>query len=151
MTMSGNDAFVRAGALTVALLAGVSAAAAQTRDPAQESKDTSPEEYYMIRQDSSDCENRTVNSDDPSLIGGTAWVTRQPRATVKVAITATPNTTYYFFHKCVRRLGDLRTDSEGVAVATFDLGSASGALAFDMYPEGAPPGNKYQSVQAPEP
>jgi hypothetical protein len=63
-------------------------------------------------------------------------------------MTVTPNTTYHFFLKCVRLLGDITTDPEGIGLATFtfqtsDVGST---FAFDMYPEGAPSGNKFQSM-----
>jgi hypothetical protein len=34
-------------------------------------------------------------------------------------MTAKPNTTYQFSLKCVRRLGDITTDDEGVAIVSF--------------------------------
>jgi hypothetical protein len=48
----------------------------------------------------------------------------------------------------VRQLGDIITGDEGVGTAsfTFPTNSASATYAFDMYPEGAPPGNKFQSA-----
>ena len=68
---------------------------------------------------------------------------------VKIAMTVKPGTTYHFFLKCVRQLGDIKTDDEGIgeALFTFPTNSAGPVFAFDMYPEGAPSGNKYQSVQ----
>ena len=33
---------------------------------------------------------------------------------VKVGMTVKPDTTYHFFLKCVRLLGDIRTDDEGI-------------------------------------
>jgi hypothetical protein len=108
-------------------------------------------EVPLIRQDLSDCTNTNVNSNNPSLIGGTIWVVRGPNnvTSVKVAMTAKPNTTYHFFLKCVRLLGDIPTQDEGEATATFEFptNAVGPVFAFDMYPEGAPPGNKYQSVQ----
>jgi hypothetical protein len=108
-------------------------------------------EVQLIRQDSSDCQNSNVNTNDPSLIGGSAVVARgqDGNTTVYVTITAQPNTTYHFFLKCVRQLGDIRTGGEGEGNATFQFPTnAVGAVfGFDMYPEGAPAGNKYQSVQ----
>jgi hypothetical protein len=49
----------------------------------------------------------------------------------------------------VRQLTDITTDDEGVAVVSFAFPtSLVGAVyAFDMYPEGAPAGNKFQSAQ----
>ncbi len=110
-----------------------------------------PATTYLIRQDFSDCTNSNVNANNPSLIGGSVWVSRMPDGTtgVKVAMTAAANTTYHFFLKCVRLLGDLRTDDEGNAEASFSFAtnSVGNVYAFDMYPQGAPAGNKYQSVQ----
>ncbi|MGJ5177774.1 hypothetical protein ACQR16_11390 [Bradyrhizobium oligotrophicum] len=105
---------------------------------------------FLVRQDNSDCTNSDVKADDPSRIGGTVQVTRQAdgKLRVKIAITAAPDTTYHFFLKCVRSLGDVKTEDEGQGAAEFEL-SADGAppvLAFDMYPEGAPSGQKFQST-----
>jgi hypothetical protein len=36
---------------------------------------------------------------------------------VKIAMTATPDTTYHFYLKCVRQLGDIKTDDEGIGEA----------------------------------
>ena len=49
----------------------------------------------------------------------------------------------------MRILGDIKTwdEGEGEATFTFDTNETGNVYAFDMYPEGAPPGNKYQSVQ----
>jgi hypothetical protein len=105
----------------------------------------------LVRQDFSDCSNSNVNANNPSLIGGMVAVVRQPDGTtaVKVAMTASRDTTYHFFLKCVRLLGDITTDDEGVAdvMFTFRTNEAGSVYAFDMYPEGAPAGNKFQSMQ----
>lgn len=102
----------------------------------------------MVLQDSSDCANSNVN---PGVVGGAAWVVRGSDGVthVKIAITAKPNTTYHFFLKCVRLLGDIKTWDEGEGYGTFDFrtNEVGDVYAFDMYPEGAPAGNKYQSVQ----
>jgi hypothetical protein len=68
---------------------------------------------------------------------------------MKIAMTAKPNKTYQFFLKCVRVLGSIATDDERVAIVTFacPTNSVGDAYAFEMYPEGAPPGNRYQSAQ----
>src|SRR2546423_8834825 len=71
-------------------------------------------EVALVRQDFSDCGNGNVS---PSgYVGGTAWVVRgaDGTTTVKVGITAQRNTTYHFFLKCVRILGDIQTYEEGV-------------------------------------
>jgi hypothetical protein len=108
-------------------------------------------EFFMIRQDQSDCANADVNASDPSRIGGSVWLVRQAdgNTSVKVAITGTPNTTYHFYLKCVRQLGDIKTQDEGEGVGLFQFATkdTGPTLAFDMYPEGAPSGNKFQSVQ----
>jgi hypothetical protein len=105
----------------------------------------------LIRQDFSDCANANVSDKDPSLIGGAAVLVRHPNGTtqVQVGITARARETYHFFLKCVRLLGDIVTGDEGVGTNMFDFptNSVGNVYAFDMYPEGAPAGNKYQSVQ----
>jgi len=105
----------------------------------------------LVRQDFSDCNNGNVSTRDPSLVQGTAWVTRQPDGTtaVKVGLTVQPKTTYHFYLKCVRQLGDIVTDEEGIgsAVFSFPTNAVGSVYAFDMYPQGAPLGNKFQSVQ----
>jgi hypothetical protein len=104
----------------------------------------------LIQQDSSDCTNSTVRDDPNRTRGGEVLVTKSPNGTTKVEIgmTVTPNTTYHFFLKCVRELGQIRTDDEGIGLATFEFqtSSAGATFAFDMYPDGAPSGNKFQSM-----
>jgi hypothetical protein len=106
-------------------------------------------ETFLVRQASSDCNNSNVNANNPSLIGGAIWILRQSNGltSVKVAITGTPNTTYNFNHKCVGQLGTIKTQDEGEGTGTFQFQSTSGAvIAFDMYPNGSPAGNVFQSV-----
>jgi hypothetical protein len=113
--------------------------------------DPSVREVSLVRQDQSDCQNGNVSDQDPSLLGGIAYVRRGSDGTtsVKVGITAKPNTSYHFFLKCVRILGDIKTGDEGTGEAEFSFrtNEVGNVYAFDMYPEGAPAGNKYQSVQ----
>jgi hypothetical protein len=101
----------------------------------------------MVLQDSSDCSNSNVN---PGVVGGSAWVVHGSDGVthVKVGITAKPNTKYHFFLKCVRILGDIETSDEGVGIGQFSFptNEVGNTFAFDMYPEGAPAGNKYQSM-----
>jgi hypothetical protein len=112
--------------------------------------DPNERQVSLVRQDQSDCQNGNVSDRDPSLIGGTAWVVRGSDGTtrVKIGISAKPNTTYHFFLKCVRILGDIKTwdEGEGQGEFSFSNNEAGNTFAFDMYPEGAPPGNKYQSM-----
>ena len=83
-------------------------------------------------------------------VGGLAMVSRgnDGNTTVKVAMTASADTTYHFYLKCVRQLGDIKTDDEGIGSAafTFPTNATGSTCAFDMYPEGAPSGNKFQSA-----
>ncbi len=114
-------------------------------------KDPNQLQVYLVRKDQSDCLNSDVPNVDSPLVAGNVWVTRlsDGNTNVKVAMTAKPSTTYNFFLKCVRLLGDIPTDSEGVANVSFAFptSAAGNVYAFDMYPQGAPPGNKYQSAQ----
>jgi len=103
----------------------------------------------LVLQDFSDCTNSDV-SDKNGEQGQVAVVRNGDGTTsVKIAMTVKPDTTYHFFLKCVRQLGDIKTDDEGIgeALFTFPTNSVGQVFAFDMYPEGAPSGNKYQSVQ----
>jgi hypothetical protein len=49
----------------------------------------------------------------------------------------------------VRPLADITTGDEGVAIASFAFSTnlVGAVYGFDMYPEGAPAGNKFQSAQ----
>ena len=103
----------------------------------------------LVRQDQSDCTNTTVPV-NPPVISGTVSLNRDSdgNTTVKVAMTVSPDTTYHFFLKCVRQLGDITTGDEGTGFGsfTFQTSEVGATYAFDMYPEGAPLGNKFQSV-----
>jgi hypothetical protein len=111
---------------------------------------TNEQEVFLVRQDESDCTNTTVPSGYSPNVGGTLSLTRgsDGNTTVKVAMTVSHDTTYHFFLKCVRQLGDITTGDEGTGVATFTFptNSVGSTYAFDMYPEGALPGNKFQSA-----
>ena len=68
---------------------------------------------------------------------------------VKVYVTAEPNTKYNLYLKCVRGLGTITThdEGEGEGLFYFDAKETGNVITFDMYPDGAPAGNKFQSVQ----
>lgn len=109
-------------------------------------------EVYLVRQDSSDCTNSTVSNAEGPQLGGYIWIVRNSDGTtsVKVAMTASPSTTYHVFLKCFRQLGDLVTGEEGAGIEKFSFPTSltnGNVYAFDIYPEGAPLGNKFQSVQ----
>ena len=130
---------------------GVAVLLAATGPTAAQEKARLPAKVSMVRQDFSDCQNGNVNDNGGLLTSGTAWLVsnNDGTTTVKVAITVNPDTTYHFFLKCVRLLGDIKTDDEGTgeAVFTFKTNEVGRVFGFDMYPEGAPAGNKFQSVQ----
>jgi hypothetical protein len=103
----------------------------------------------VVRQDQSDCTN-TTDPANPPVISGTVSLNRDSdgNTSVKVAMTVSPDTTYHFFLKCVRQLGDITTGDEGTGFGsfTFQTSEVGAAYGFDMYPEGPPLGNKFQSV-----
>jgi hypothetical protein len=106
----------------------------------------------LVKQDFSDCLNGNVVAAGPASVGGEALVTLRTdgETTVNVRLTkVAPNTTYHLFLKCHYLLGDIKTDATGRGNNTFafQTSTAGPVYAFDMYPDGAPLGNKYQSVQ----
>jgi hypothetical protein len=117
----------------------------------QSPQDASQKQVFLVRKDTAECSGSDVPNVDSPLVGGNVVVTRLSDGTTsaEVAMTAKPNTTYQFFLKCVRRLGDITTDDEGVAIVSFayPTSSVGNIYAFEMHPEGAPPGNRYQSAQ----
>jgi hypothetical protein len=110
----------------------------------------SSDSISLIQQDFSDCTNSTVKDNPDRTRGGEISVTRNAdgTTTVKVGMTVTPDTIYHFYLKCVRQLGDITTDDGGIGLASFQFqtSSAGSVYAFDMYPDGAPSGNKFQSL-----
>jgi hypothetical protein len=107
-------------------------------------------QVYLVRLDQSDCTYSNVPNQDAPDVDGLVTVIRgnDGNTTVKIAMTASSNTSYHFYLKCVRQLGDIRTGDDGVGTAdfTFPTNSTAATYAFDMYPEGAPPGNKFQNA-----
>jgi hypothetical protein len=107
----------------------------------------------LVRQDFSDCGNSNVTNSDPTRDGGNISIVQTPSGatTATVEVTrGTPNTTYDFFWKCQRQLGSIRTDANGFGQGHFEFQAPPNQiLTFDMYPDGAPAGNKYQSTPIP--
>ncbi len=106
----------------------------------------------LVLQDFSDCVNSDVHNTNPATAGGTVTVTRNSDGTYTASVTlvnTTPNTNYNFYLKCVQQLGTIQADGQGAGAAVFQFQASlvGAAFAFDMYPDGAPAGNKYQSEQ----
>lgn len=137
-----------AGGLGAALVIASAAALAQVRPPPLPPNERG---VYLVRHDFSDCQNSNVPNTDGPNVGGYVAVVRgtDGNTQVKIALTGTPNTTYHFFLKCVRILGDIKTGDEGIGSALFSFATneTGNVYGFDSYPEGAPPGNKFQSAQ----
>lgn len=104
----------------------------------------------LIKRDFSDCSNSDVTRNDAGA-GGYLTVDRgaDGNTHVRVEMSGKPETTYHLFLKCVRQIGDITTGGDGFALANFDFPTswAGDVFAFDMYPEGAPLGDKFQSVR----
>jgi hypothetical protein len=144
--------WMRQEALWIVVIAAIASnISALAQIPIARPTDPNQRQVYLVRQDQSDCTNSNVPNVDSPLVGGNIWVTRlhDGNTSVKVAMTAKPSTTYHFFLKCVRQLTDITTDDEGVANVSlvFPTNLVGAVYGFDMYPEGAPAGNKYQSAQ----
>jgi hypothetical protein len=151
VTKSGSAkacrAIMGAAVLSATALWAVGDTASAQRNAIEQ--DTKSTVVSLIAQDFSDCTNTTVKDDPNRIRGGEIKVSRQGDSTsVMVAMTASANTTYHFYLKCVRQLGDIKTDGEGVGTGQFNFSNASTGpvFAFDAYPEGAPAGNKFQSM-----
>jgi hypothetical protein len=138
------------GTIWVGLAAVAATSVSQAQIPSPP-RDPNQLQVYLVRQAASDCTNSNVPNKDSPLVGGNVWVTRMSNGTttLKVAMTGTPSTTYHFFLKCVRLLQDITTDGEGVANVAFSFptNATGNVYAFDMYPQGSPPGNVFQSAQ----
>ena len=144
--------WMRQEALWVVVVAAIASnLSALAQIPGARPSDPNQRQVYLVRQDQANCTNSDVPNVDSPLVGGNVWVTRlhDGNTSVKVAMTAKPSTTYHFFLKCVRQLTDITTDDEGVANVSlvFPTNLVGAVYGFDMYPEGAPAGNKYQSAQ----
>jgi hypothetical protein len=105
----------------------------------------------LVRQDDGSCTNDNVTDSGSAVLAGSATVSPETSMTYMAAIRlagTTPNTSYHVYLKCFRQLGMIRTDAAGNAGRTFQFPTdAVGAvIAFEISPEGAPPGTKLQSL-----
>lgn len=105
----------------------------------------------LVRQDEGSCTNDNVADTGSAVFAGSVTVSPETSATSTAAIRlvgTTPNTSYHVFLKCFRQLGMIRTDAAGNAGRTFEFPTdAVGAvIAFEIFPEGTPPGSKLQSL-----
>ena len=108
----------------------------------------------IFKQDYSDCTNSDVpNTTSSSTVTGYIYVIKSEfdgKLFAEVHLNkGTPNTKYNIFLKCKQKIGELSTDNNGVGavVVMAPLNIVPAVFAFDMYPDGAPLGNKFQSVQ----
>jgi hypothetical protein len=108
-------------------------------------------QVFLLPQASSDCTNADVRLPDALTRGGSATVDRgaDGNTHVRVRLAGQPSTSYHFFLKCGRQLGDLMTQANSAGIANFNFPTAEvgNVFAFEMYPEGAPPESRYQSLQ----
>lgn len=117
----------------------------------QRPTDPNQRQVVLVRQDTSDCSGRDVPNADSPLVSGTIWATRlfDGSTGVKVAMTAKPNTTYHVSLKCARPIGDVKTDDEGIGNLSlaFPTNLAGAEYSFELAPDNAPAGSRYQSAQ----
>jgi len=117
----------------------------------QRPTDPNQREVVLVRQDTSDCSGRDVPNVESPSVSGTIWATRlfDGNTGVKVALTAKPNTTYHVSLKCVRSIGDVKTDDEGIGNLSlvFPTNLAGAEYSFELAPDNAPAGSRYQSSQ----
>ena len=105
----------------------------------------------LVRQDEGSCTNDNVADTGSAVLAGSATVSPETSTTSTAAIRlagTTPNTSYHVYLKCFRQLGMIRTDADGNAGRTFDFptDAVGPVIAFEIFPEGAPPGTKLQSL-----
>jgi hypothetical protein len=139
------------------ILAQTHSGSSESQSQAQHANRKSPKpiKVSLIRQDSSDCVNSDVTKGHGSHhnVGGHISVKKNaPDGQLEVTVSlknGTPNTKYNVFLKCKQQIGYLQTNNRGAGTAYLSapLNIVPSVFAFDMYPDGAPSGNKFQSVQ----
>lgn len=120
------------------------------------SSTTSPsmQRVSLIRQDFSDCVNSNVTKEPalPNKTGGEILVFKSEfdgKLFIETRLdNGTPNTKYNIFLKCHQKIGEISTDNRGIGriVSALPLNIVPAVFAFDIYPDGAPAGNKFQSL-----
>jgi hypothetical protein len=105
----------------------------------------------LVRQDEGSCTNDNVADTGSAVLAGSATVSPETSITTTAAIRlagVSPNTSYHVVLKCFRQLGMIRTDAAGNAGRTFEFptDAVGPVIAFEISPEGAPPGTKLQSL-----
>jgi hypothetical protein len=105
----------------------------------------------LVRQDEGSCTNDSVADTGSAVVAGSATVFHDTSISSTAAIRLvgmSPNTSYHVYLKCFRQLGMMRTDADGNAGRTFGFPAEAGGpvIAFEISPEGAPPGTKLQSL-----
>ncbi|HEX3496259.1 MAG TPA: hypothetical protein VHT02_03635 [Methylocella sp.] len=105
----------------------------------------------LVRQDEGSCTNDKVGDTGSAVVAGSVTVSIETSSTSTASIRlagVSPNTSYRIFLKCFRQLGTLRTDANGNAGRTveFPTDAAAPVYAFEISPEGTPPGSKLQSL-----
>jgi hypothetical protein len=105
----------------------------------------------LVRQDEGSCTNDNVSDVGSAVVGGSVTISRESTLSTIAGIKlagVSPNTNYRIYLKCVRQLGTLRTDADGNAGRTVDFltDTAGAEYALEIYPEGAAPGTKLQSL-----
>jgi hypothetical protein len=147
MRMRGST---RYGAIAIAAVAVLASSVATLAQMAQRQADPSQRQVVLVHRDTSDCSGSDVPNVDSPLVGGTLWATRlfDGNTSVKIAMTTRPNTTYRVALKCVRPLGDITTDDEGVAIVSFAFPTnlVGPVYSFELSASDAA-GSKYQSAQ----
>jgi hypothetical protein len=143
-------AVIRHGTIWAVVAAALATSVSALAQMAQRQLDPNQRQVVLVRQDTSDCSGSDVPNVDSPLVGGTLWATKlfDGNTSVKIAMTTRPNTTYRVSLKCVRPLGDLTTDDEGVANVSFAFPTnlVGPVYSFELS-AGDAPGNKYQSAQ----
>jgi hypothetical protein len=136
--------WIAAGAVIATNVATLAQVALQPRLEANQ------RQVVLVRQDTADCAAGDIPNVDSPLVGGTLWATQlfDGNTSVKLAMTGRPNTVYRVTLKCVRPLGDVTTDDDGVANVSFAFPTnlVGPVYSFELTP-GAGPGDKYQSAQ----
>lgn len=107
----------------------------------------------LVRRDAAACANDNVTMSDDSVTGGSVTVFRRSNGATEVALhltgATTPSITYEVHLDCAHKLGTIRTDDKGEGAGSFDFrpDAAGEAFALEIYPEGAPAGTIFQSLQ----